>query len=359
MYPRRLLTQNILQAHRLYLGFFSKYNSHVVNGPLDAFFRDIHLILIPTFLGLLSSSIFHGRSPGARLMNIRVISHSDHFTSVIGNVLRSFLLLAPPYIYFHLVLMPYSIDQVTKGASFPFVEPIIFLMLALVIPFSILWGAGRQGFHDRLLCIHVEEHHCSSNLHLPYYSPFSVLGTLFTTLFVSYLIVLAVHYSSFINKKISQLLPAVNHYNDRTQLSKIEALNKKLNPLLVNPPLNVTFLDSGLFYQMHMIPKQARSGVIIPEYVSLPILTISVDGNGLRQIKQLTLELGNRLRAIDIGSDYYMIRVYREAQVDLFRFIVEAVCLYKKHAEAPEECYTNIGAGPTLLSWTTGLYSRK
>jgi hypothetical protein len=100
-------------------------------------------------MGIGASSLFNGRSIGARLMKIQIYSSKDAFLSVTGCSLRIFILIWPAYLYLYMIAMPYFANNQAIVTFFTEISIIIFLIF--VWPISIIWGQGTHGFHDLLL----------------------------------------------------------------------------------------------------------------------------------------------------------------------------------------------------------------
>ncbi len=194
----------------IFLAHFTQYDTREKANQFISIFNGAHVLIIPIMLGINNSILFDGQSIGSKLVRLKVFSLSSPWMSVAGCILRSFLLLGPPYLYLNLIFIPYASRNVTSELQIPFLEFATLIWFILIMPISIIAGRGQQGLHDWILSIRVAMLPSQRPYKKVTQSSLSVFAFLTISIIVSVLLTQVIQNSVFMKRTVSLIAPVTD-----------------------------------------------------------------------------------------------------------------------------------------------------
>lgn len=310
---------------------------------------DLHLLLTPLLLGLLTSQILDGRSPGFRLLGLRLVSIREPLASLIGCTLRAILVLGPAYLYFFLVAMPYAKSQGADGLAYP--ELSLLLFLCILIPISVALGHGQAGIHDSLLRTHVESTRLVRENAQYATSSGSALPAVIAALVLGLAMAGVIESSGILPYEIKKFSSQTRHLQERQRAE--QDLSEQIQKRLSDPDVARVVLSSAFGFSAPSVPPSVLAFNRLPADAVYPTVLIWVGGSSLRNIEetQATLSVAIAEVASLNRLNRFLLIIRRQVHLDLFALSKDTECFFPGRTATSAYCIETASTLFGLFSW--------
>jgi RDD family protein len=330
----------------VFIAHFTQYNTSEKTNQFVKVFNSLHILIIPIMIGLSNSIVFKGQSLGSVFMRFKVLSQPVLWSSVLGCILRAFILMGPLYLYFILVFLPYVSQKISPDLQIPLLELTTLIWFVLVIPISIVAGRGQQGLHDWIVNVRVDIGHSQHSTKLFKHSQSSIITILIISIVAASLLSQLIHNSVLVKRIVSVVAPFADRFNDYRKELPISGMSQVYQDLGVtlNPD---TYYD--LYISMNILTTPItieKYGIIIPPYTEIAGVYVKTCEAGLNKIKETTLNIGRKIQSANLKSKYFRISISRVVDLGIISYDLHSECLYEKEIEKPLQCSMGVGLGP-------------